>query len=100
MICVLLVYCYDYYLTVILLFFRPFLWGEVAASRYSVRQGQGHPLTLVTQAGVDSVLECIDKDKLHESAYKLPLQRALQPNYTLEVGGVSAIQGAEGDNPH
>ena len=56
---------------------RPYLWGSAGSSHYSIKSNLS--LTLSTQPSVDSVIECLDRDLLHKSAYNLPLHRQLSP---------------------
>ena len=56
---------------------RPYLWGSAGSSHYSIKSNL--TLTLSTQPSVDSVIECLDRDLLHKSAYNLPLHRQLSP---------------------
>lgn len=57
---------------------RPYLWGSAGSSHYSIKSNL--TLTLSTQPSVDSVIECLDRDLLHKSAYNLPLHRQLSPD--------------------
>ena len=57
---------------------RPYLWGSAGSSHYSIKFNL--TLTLSTQPSVDSVIECLDRDLLHKSAYNLPLHRQLSPD--------------------